>query len=74
MLVRVFEMPEFSRDFCFNRDIPQTFRMVDWFRDDACPDDAQLITFIRSKRYFRESAAFLVLREKGSLTIGYNAP
>lgn len=74
MLVRVLEMPEqFSSDYCF-KPIPQTFKMVDWFRDDACPGEKELCDFIKAKRYFSPSSKFLVLRETGSFTIGYSAP
>lgn len=74
MLVRVFEMPDrFSSDYCFSPN-PQTFLMVDWFRDDACPDDDELRKFIETKRYFSPSKSFLVLRETGTFTIGYRAP
>lgn len=78
-LIRVFQLPTtFSKDYCFTG-IGQVFTMVDWFRDDqgmmeSASGQAELVGFIKKKRYYSEDRAFLVLHERYTLTINYRAP
>lgn len=81
MLIRVFEMPPtFSKDFLFSGGQPASFIERDWFRDDDGPLCAteegrrDIEAFIRRKSYFDPAKRYLVLREGGTFTIGYEAP
>lgn len=83
-LVRIFEIPAPTGKFHFGGGEPQAFVEVDWFRDDPQPyltsdfatieGRAEIEKFIRAKRYFRPDAAYLVLHQAHSFTIGYSAP
>lgn len=81
-LVRVFEMPKFSRGLRFGGGKPKTFLEVDWFRDDGPPTPdittpdgrAAWENFIKGQRYYKTDRAFLVLHPIHPFTIGYEAP
>ena len=79
MLIRILEIPPSSGNFHFGGGEPQEFVEVDWFRDDAwliATEDGRngIADFIRQKRYFDPSKAYLVLHPTHTFTIGYSAP
>lgn len=83
-LIRVLEIPKSTGNFHFRAGEAQTFVEVDWFRDeDPLTEElmmnsedgrGQIAEFIKQKRYFNPSKAYLVLHESHSFTIGYSAP
>lgn len=76
-LIRVFEIPPPIGHF---GGMPQAFINVDWFRDDDAGDvtreewEALLRPFIAHKDYARRGRPLLVLGDKWSFTIDYEAP
>ncbi len=82
MLVRVLEIPPCSGNFHHVEGEPTIFMEVDWFRNEAQPaigmgepfSQEELEDFVRSKKYFNESKAYLVLAQTGTFTINYSAP
>ncbi len=85
MLIRVLEIAESTGNFHFDRGEPQTFMEVDWFRDEQpTPDSpgmmeteegrAQIADFVKGKRYYDPTKAYLVLHPGYSFTINYSAP
>jgi hypothetical protein len=78
-LIRVFEIPPPLHDFVFEGK-PQAFVNVDWFRDDHMGEmtrvewEAALRQFIAKKNYAQRGRPLLVLGEKWSFTINYEAP
>ncbi len=82
-LVRVLEITSPSGKFHFDGGEPQTFVEVDWFRDEQ-PDDpdwmqteegrTEIANFVKNKRYFDSTKAYLILHQDYSFTINYHAP
>jgi hypothetical protein len=88
-LIRVFKIPMPDGQFVFGGE-PKTFIEVDWFRDDPVAGLAEfgfapptmateegrrrIAEFIKGKRYYSDSEAFLVLSSVASFTINYNVP
>ena len=79
MLIRVFEIPNLKADFLFSRPQQDVFLQVDWFRDDGMPQVGEaekremLTNFIREKKYYNSSKAYLVLHPVSPFTINYEA-
>ena len=86
MLIRVLEIAESTGNYHFGGGEPQTFMEVDWFRDEQPmePDSpgmmeteegrAQIADFVKGKRYYDPTKAYLVLHPGHSFTINYSAP
>lgn len=84
MLIRVLEIPKSSGEFCFSGGNSQTWKEVDWFRDDDAPPEAptmetkegreEIKQFLTGKNYFSPDKAYLVLHEKHTFTINYKSP
>lgn len=71
IFVRVYRIPEKLTDgYCFGSGVPITFLNVDWFNalGSGPLDKDNLITFIKSKRYYDPKARFLVLGDHPDLT------
>ena len=85
MLIRILEIPEPSGNYHFGSGEPQTFVEVDWFRDDPLMGQegpgmmeteegrAQIADFVKGKRYYDPTKAYLVLHPGHSFTINYSA-
>lgn len=79
-LVRVLEIPATAGNFHFAGPEAQPFMEVDWFRDDngpsmATPEGRSAIErFIKSKKYYEPTKAYLVLHQDAAFTLGYSAP
>lgn len=78
MLVQVFEIPQASGNFHFGGGEDQIFVEVDWFRDDEVSMSTEkgrstVVDFIKSKNYFNEAKAYLILHPTNSVTINYEA-
>jgi hypothetical protein len=83
-LIRVFEIPPPLHEYVFEGR-PQEFINVDWFRDDSLSAivhtrdltrdewEIELRKFIAKKAYFQRGRPLLVLGDKWSFTINYEA-
>lgn len=79
MFIRVFVIPEFTGTFHFHEPEACIFWEIDWFDDTtdlvSTPEGMEKLKgFIKSKSWFDENRAYLVLHPTHTFTIGYKEP
>ena len=76
LLVRVLIIAPSNGNFHFNGPEPMIFGECDWFRNEGDSNlteekKAELTAFIKTKNYYDERLAYLVLSSAFCFTIGY---
>lgn len=65
----VYRLPaKLTHGYCFDGGHPIAFQNVDWFDAPIKATHDDLLTFIKTKRYFDPAARFLVLADSPDLT------
>ena len=77
-LVRVFEIPPPTGEFCFGDGNPVTFIERDWFHAEKQMmadeiEQSDIEEFVKKKAYFDHRKAWLVISPMGCFTINYFA-